>query len=108
MLSLRAEGKPKEAKPGAPDVNSRMRGTFQLASGVITFTKLTYLLPGARINLEGVYSLDGQKFDFHGHVLTDCVSVADGKVARRVFSAQGDFSFLSQERRRGRRYSCQH
>jgi hypothetical protein len=71
MLSLRAEGKPKEAKPGAPDVNSQMHGTFQLANGVITFTNLIYLLPGARINLEGVYSLDGQKFDFHGHVLTD-------------------------------------
>lgn len=85
MLSLRAEGKPKEAKPGAPDVNSQMHGTFQLANGVITFTKLTYLLPSARINLEGVYSLDGQKFDFHGHVLTDA------SLSQMVASPVGSF-----------------
>ncbi len=71
MLSLRAQGKPKEAKPGAKDVSSRMNGTFSLNGGVIQFSDLAYVLPGARVNLEGLYSLDGQLFDFHGRVLTD-------------------------------------
>ena len=71
MLSLRAQGDPKEAKQGARDVSSRMNGTFRMANGLIDFTNLAYLLPGARVNLDGAYSLDGQKFDFHGKVFTD-------------------------------------
>lgn len=71
MLSLRAQGEPKEAKPGAADVNSRMEGQFQMAESMIHFSDLSYTLPGARVNLEGVYSMDGQHFDFHGKVLTD-------------------------------------
>jgi hypothetical protein len=71
MLSLRAQGKPKEAKPGAKDVNSQMKGKFQLQEGVLRFSDLAYILPGARVNLEGIYSLDGEQFDFHGEVLTE-------------------------------------
>lgn len=71
MLSLRAQGEPKKAKPGAKDVNSQMTGRFQMDKGVLYFSNLTYVLPGARVHLEGVYSLDGQQFDFHGKVLTN-------------------------------------
>jgi hypothetical protein len=71
MLSLRAQGEPKKAKPGAKDVNSQMAGSFQMGNGAINFSNLAYSLPGARVNLEGVYSLDGQRFDFDGKVLTD-------------------------------------
>jgi hypothetical protein len=70
MLSLRAQGEPKKAKPGATDVNSRMVGQFRMNQGVLHFINLAYFLPGARVNLEGVYSLNGQVFDFHGRVLT--------------------------------------
>ncbi len=70
MFSLRARGEPKLAKPGAEDVNSRMTGDFSIRSGEIAFSKLSYDLPGARINLAGVYSMDGQRFDFQGKVLT--------------------------------------
>jgi hypothetical protein len=71
MLSLRAQGKPQEAKPGATDVYTRMNGSFSLKQGAIAFNPLTYTLPGAKVNLQGVYTLDGQVFDFRGHVLTD-------------------------------------
>jgi hypothetical protein len=71
MMSLRAQGKPKEAKPGAEDVSSHMNGTFSLNEGVLRFSNLAYVLPGARTNLEGVYSLDGQQFEFHGTVRTE-------------------------------------
>ena len=70
MLSLRAQGRPKEAKPGAPDVAGSMQGTFTLAAGLLTFSNLNYEMPGADVDLTGEYSLDGQKFEFRGHVLT--------------------------------------
>jgi len=71
MMSLRAQGKPKEARPGAKDVKSRMNGAFSLNEGVLQFSNLAYVLPGAQVNLDGIYSLDGQQFDFHGKVLTE-------------------------------------
>jgi hypothetical protein len=70
MLSLRAQGDPKDAKPGAVDVHSRMVGQFAMAEGKLSFHQLDYSLPGAQVNLTGVYSLDGQKFEFTGEVLT--------------------------------------
>ncbi len=71
MLSLRARGKPKQAVPGAQDVNSRIDGQFHLQDGALNLRKLVYVVPGAQANLEGVYSLDGQQFDLHGKILTD-------------------------------------
>jgi hypothetical protein len=71
MLSLRAQGKPDEAHPGAPDVHSRMRGAFNLSSGRMIFSNLDYALPGATVKLAGQYTLDGRKFDFTGKVRTN-------------------------------------
>jgi hypothetical protein len=71
MLSLRAEGNPRDAKPGAQDIDSQMKGTFAMNQSLIRFRNLTYSLPGARINLAGAYSMDGQQFDFTGKVFTN-------------------------------------
>jgi hypothetical protein len=71
MLSLRAQGNPKEAKPGATDVASQMSGSLVLNRGQLTVSRLNYLLPGAQVALDGVYSLDGRIFDFHGKVRTE-------------------------------------
>lgn len=70
MMSLRAQGKPREAKPGAPDVNSKMTGLFDARKGVMKITDLAYELPGATVNLAGQYSLDGKEFNFTGKVRT--------------------------------------
>jgi AsmA-like protein len=70
MLSLRAQGKPEKAKSGATDVASQMHGRFILHAGVLQFSDLAFNLPGANVTLLGQYSLDGQKFEFHGRVLT--------------------------------------
>lgn len=70
MLSLRTSGQPGEAKPGAPDVRSTMAGQFVMEKRKVNLSKLTYTLPGATVNLMGVYSLDGRQFDFTGHVKT--------------------------------------
>jgi hypothetical protein len=71
MLSLRAQGDPKDAKPGAEDVTSRMQGLFAMDRGRLRLSGLTYTLPGATVKLSGVYSLDGNEFDFSGKVRTD-------------------------------------
>jgi hypothetical protein len=71
MLSLRAQGRPEEAQPGATDVPSSMQGTFALGKGLLTFRDLDYALPGAHVHLAGEYTLDGQRFDFGGKVRTD-------------------------------------
>ncbi len=71
MLSLRAQGDPKDAKPGAEDVSSHMTGKFQMGEGKLVFQNLNYTLPGATVQLAGVYTLDGKKFDFTGKVRTD-------------------------------------
>jgi hypothetical protein len=70
MLSLRAQGDAKDAKPGAEDVNSEMHGTLVAGGGRLNFPHLQYLLPGAEVNLEGAYSMDGNTFDFFGKVRT--------------------------------------
>jgi hypothetical protein len=70
MLSLRAQGDPKDAKPGAADVQSRMVGDFVMGDGKLTFSRLDYGLPGADVNLVGVYSLNGEQFEFTGKVRT--------------------------------------
>jgi hypothetical protein len=71
MLSLRAQGKPNEARPGAPDIHSQIRGAFNLSSGRMVFSDLDYALPGATVQLAGQYTLDGKQFDFTGKVRTD-------------------------------------
>src|SRR3984957_8012368 len=71
MLSLRAQGDPKDAKPGAEDVHSEMMGQFVMADGKLTFSKLDYTLPGAVVMLVGEYTLDGERFEFEGKVRTD-------------------------------------
>jgi hypothetical protein len=71
MLSLRAQGDPKDAKPGAEDVSSRMTGSFQMGNGKLDFEDLNFAMPGATVRLAGVYTLDGKKFDFTGKVRTD-------------------------------------
>jgi hypothetical protein len=71
MLSLRAQGDPKAAKPGAADVHSQLKGRFIMGAGKLNFSELAYTLPGGNIQMEGVYSLDGEQFDFHGKVHTE-------------------------------------
>jgi len=70
MLSLRAQGKAKEAKSGADDVSSLMTGGFAMNNGELHFDRLSYSMPGADVDMAGVYSLDGNQLDFSGKVRT--------------------------------------
>src|SRR5271155_916957 len=71
MLSLRAQGDPKDAKPGAEDVRSQMTGQFVMDAGKLSFSKLDYMLPGAEVLLAGDYTLSGDTFEFGGKIKTD-------------------------------------
>jgi len=71
-LSLRSRGKPKASRESLPDdVHSDLSGVFNLDDGLIYFSQLQFEIPGTRVNLTGVYSLDGNQFDFHGKARMD-------------------------------------
>jgi hypothetical protein len=77
-LSLRGQGKAEEAnregkdakdgvlQNGAANVASEMQGNFTLDQSRLMIDGLQYDVPGAQIAMDGIYSLDGEQFNFHG------------------------------------------
>jgi hypothetical protein len=71
-LSMRSQGKPKLAQDQIPDnIHSDLKGTFRLADGVLSFSRLRFQVPGTEVSLTGKYSLDGNQFDFRGKARLD-------------------------------------
>jgi hypothetical protein len=70
-LSLRGQGRPKEVKEPHPDFASAMQGNFALDAQKITISGLDYTVPGARVAMNGVYTLDGEQFNFQGTARLD-------------------------------------
>ena len=65
-LSLRGQGHPDAMKNTDPNsIHSEMEGDFHLDHGVVTLPGLHYGVPGADIELQGYYALDG-KLKFEG------------------------------------------
>ncbi len=77
-LSLRGQGRPKEIKEPHPDFASAMQGKFTLEAQRIAISDLNYTVPGARVSMNGVYTLDGETFNFQG------VARMDAKVSEMV------------------------
>jgi AsmA-like C-terminal region len=71
-LSLRSQGKAKLANEHS-DINvpSDISGTFTLHQGLLTFSKLDFVVPGTHAAVDGQYGLDGNTFDFHGLLRLD-------------------------------------
>jgi len=66
-LSLRSQGKPKQAKEHIEEnVQVDLQGVFTLKEGLLSFSSLHFLIPGTSIEMTGDYSLDGRQFDFRG------------------------------------------
>ncbi len=70
-MSLRSQGQVELADEHARDgnfpvVRSQMSGDFNLADGELNLANLHYVIPGATIELGGVYSLDGARFNLAG------------------------------------------
>jgi hypothetical protein len=60
-----------EGQPGDEDAGSAMtdlNGVFVLKDSVIHFSKLTFSVPGAAVELAGTYDVHGQKIDMQGHL----------------------------------------
>lgn len=71
-LSLRSQGKPKEAQRHAEvRVASNLDGSFHMEKGLFTFSPLNFSVPGTHAAVSGQYSLDGNTFDFHGKLRLD-------------------------------------
>ncbi|MBS1806001.1 MAG: hypothetical protein JST28_21880 [Acidobacteria bacterium] len=70
VMSLRAQGRTGNLKPGAPDVTSRMTGDFKMQHGALSFSRLDYRLPGGDVHLTGQYTMDGRQYEFKGKVRT--------------------------------------
>jgi hypothetical protein len=76
-LSMRAQGHPKESKLGNnPVVASQMSGNFALAYAMVNISDLKYKMPGAEVDLDGRYSLNGDTFDFAGKARTEATASA--------------------------------
>jgi hypothetical protein len=63
-LSRRAQGQPKNEQ--IADVLSAIRGAFRMRNGEISFSDLSFQVPGANIALNGRYGLDSEELDFRG------------------------------------------
>jgi hypothetical protein len=70
-LSLRGQGRPKDAKDGGNDVRSAMQSDFEMADEKVSLPNLKYSVPGAQINVKGTYGIDGGALDFVGTVRTE-------------------------------------
>jgi hypothetical protein len=72
-LSLRSQGKPNQAKSHVEeeDVPVDLQGVFTLKEGLLSFSSLHFIIPGTHVDMTGDYSLDGQRFDFHGKARLD-------------------------------------
>jgi hypothetical protein len=72
LMSRLGQGHPKDpdlkVSPPQPEVKAPadVQGNFVLANGSMSFSDLNFSVPGALIDMSGVYTLDGSKFDFHG------------------------------------------
>jgi hypothetical protein len=65
-FSRHAEGKPEDEDAGSAVTD--LKGRFVLRNSVITFSKLTFSVPGAGVELAGTYDIHSQKIEMQGHL----------------------------------------
>jgi hypothetical protein len=96
-LSLRARGK-EDAEPGdtGPSVVSNMRGRFVMRGGKIDFKELMFAIPGAEVQLAGLYDLHKETLDFQGELLVEA-SLADMTSGFKSFLARLAQPFFRRE-----------
>jgi len=71
-LSLSSQGKPKLARQHLEqNVPVDLQGVFVLNNGLLSFSLLHFLIPGAHVDMTGDYGLDAQSIDFHGKARMD-------------------------------------
>ncbi|HEY2930259.1 MAG TPA: AsmA family protein [Acidobacteriota bacterium] len=96
-FSWRARGRPKDEQGNPDQVVSNFAGRFVLKNGVMTFSRLSFEIPGARVALDGTYALPNDQVDFYGDLrmqakLSQTVSGVKSVMLKAVdpfFSKQG-------------------
>jgi AsmA-like C-terminal region len=68
-LSRRGRAKQPELRP--QQVASDFSGQFTLANGMLSLPNVTFVVPGAGVQLAGQYALRAETIDFHGNLLLD-------------------------------------
>jgi AsmA-like C-terminal region len=96
-LSMRARGK-EDAEPtdSGPSVVSNMRGRFVMHAAKIDFKELTFTIPGAEVQLAGLYDMRREVLDFKGELLVDA-SLADMTSGFKSFLARLAQPFFKRE-----------
>jgi hypothetical protein len=89
-LSHRSQGKTKNEEIDA--VVHRMSGEFKMVDESLTFRTLAFAIPGAAINIGGVFDMAADKLDFHGALMLDAkVSETQSGWKRWVLKAVDPF-----------------
>jgi hypothetical protein len=68
-FSRRGQGRPEDTD--VENVVSDLSGKFRMAGGSIDFSKLSFKVTGADVELSGTYGLDQGQLDFHGKLFLD-------------------------------------
>ena len=66
VQTLSRRGRSQKDGSDVESVASNLRGHFVLKSGVMTFSNLSFAVPGASVHLTGSYGLRSEQLDFHG------------------------------------------
>ncbi len=67
-LSQKAQG---DEGGSAEEVASDFTGRFEMRDGAIRFSSVSFAVPGARVQLSGVYAVESEALDFRGTVSLD-------------------------------------
>jgi hypothetical protein len=87
-LSLRARGNEDPQSTGdGSSVVSNMRGRFVMRGAKIDFTELTFAIPGAEVQLAGLYDMRSEMLDFKGELLVEA-SLSDMTSGFKSFLAR--------------------
>ena len=100
--ALSRRGKGDETAGNGPSVVSRLSATFTLRGGMLTFSNLSFGVPGAVVQLAGTYDVKHETVDFHGNLLLDATLAETtsgwkavlGKIAQPLFRRRGGGSSL--------------
>ena len=86
-LSQRARGNEDPDVSGGSSVVSNLRGRFVMRGAKLDFKQLTFSIPGAEVQLAGIYDLHDEALDFKGELLVEA-TLADMTSGFKAFLAR--------------------
>jgi hypothetical protein len=95
-LSRRGRGEENDEGADGERVVSNLRGRFVLRNAVLSFSELTFAVPGSTVRLSGSYNLRSEVMDFKGHLLTDA-TLADMTSGFKSLLARAAQPFFRRE-----------